>query len=558
MRLTTLCLLLVARLATAQLPGEILTAAQKAELARQDEFQVAIAKQDAARVRALIRAGMRVDFNFDALTRGRSSESPLTMAINRGHLEIARILLEAGADPNRRNGSGAPALQYAKTNEALDLLLRYGADINAPDQRGRTALAEAVERGDQARIELLVRGGARANVPGGTDIFTLALQGKHPELIATLLAHGADPRTPPTQAVPLLVESGNDELAVMLIERGADPDLRVGREWLITRALFRQRWAVVDALVAAGANLRLPDGPDCAATMRECNSIFLAQLASLNPPTLARMKARGLDLNTRAAGGSTALAALVIDPQYGTGGAGDVVARARVLLEQGADPNIAYRDFTPLMLAIALRPLAADVLLDHGGRVEFHYTVPKEQAPARAYLGNMALAALSEPPVRNGLGHLTGMTVGPLTWVAVQRDASVAARLLARDRKLEAEDRFLLYFAALLRQWQVVLQALPYAKDIDAADRAGVTPLMLAANAGRADVVKALLSAGARVNARSAAHWPPLLETPPVMFFMGHPPPRPPLVGGYTALKAAQEAGHEEVVKLLRAAGGRD
>ena len=581
------CLVLASSAALAQSPspdtrGEpALSPEQKATLARRDELQTAIVKQDAARVSAMIRAGMPLDFNFDETTRGRTSQSPLTVAISLDRVTIARLLLEGGATAGRLDGFGEAAVHHVKSLEAAQLLKKHGADINAQNRRGMTALAEAVERGDPARVELLIAGGARPDAPlKGPDLFTVAVKGNHSEFIPVLLARGADPRSPPTAALWPLIESGDAERARMLIERGADPNARNDREWLITRALYRQRWEVVTSLADAGANVRLPDGPQCASTARGCYSIELARTASLHPPTLAKLKSRGLDLDAYAASGHTALTALIIDPMYGATGsvrggtaasatmpASDVAARARALLEQGANPNRRYRDLTPLMLAIAIPGPRAlgDLLVDAGGRVEYQSTIQKQgwnELPAPGYAlppgGSTVLRSTSEPLIHNNQGLFTGMTMGPLTWTTFHRRPDAAVRLLARDRKVAPEDRFLLYFAGLLGEWDVVIQALAYTQEANVSDRAGVTPLMLAAEDGRVDAVKALIAGGAKLNAKSASDWPPLLETPPAMLFMGHGPTKPRLVGGYTALKAARGRQREEVVRVLLEAGARD
>lgn len=558
-----------------------LSPGQKTVLARHDELQAAIVKQDAARVGAMIRSGMPLDFNFDETTRGRTSQSPLTVAINLNHLAIARLLLEGGATAGRLDGFGEAAIHSAKSLEAVQLLRKHGADIDAQNRRGMTALAEAVERGDAAKAELLLAGGARPDAPlKGPDLFTVAVKANHAELIPVLLARGADPRLPPTAALWPLIESGDTERARMLIERGADPNARNDREWLIARALYRQRWEVVTSLADAGANLRLPDGPECASAARGCYSIELARAASLHPPTLAKLKSRGLDLDAYAASGHTALTALIVDPMHGTTGparggaaasatipAPDVAARARALLDQGANPNRRYRELTPLMLAIAVAGPRAltDLLIDAGGRVEYQSTIQKQgwnELPAPGYPlsagASAVLRSVSEPLIHNNMGLYTGMTMGPLTWTAFHRRPDAAVRLLARDRKVAPEDRFLLYFAGLLGEWDVVMQALAHTREVNASDRAGVTPLMLAAEDGRVDAVKALIAGGARLDAKSANDWPPLLETPPAMLLMGHGPTRPRLVGGYTALKAARSRQREEVVRILHEAGAKD
>ncbi len=524
---------------------------------------------------------MPLDFNFDETTRGRTSQSPLTIAISLDHVTIGRLLLAGGATAGRLDGFGEAAVHYVKSLEAVQLLRKHGADINAQNGRGMTALAQAVERGNLARVELLIAGGAKPDAPlKGPDLFTVAVKGNHSELIPVLLARGADPRSPPTAALWPLIESGDTERARMLIEKGADHSARNDREWLITRALYRQRWEVVASLADAGANLRLPDGPQCASTARGCYSIELARTASLHPPTLAKLKSRGLDLDAYAASGHTALTALIMDPMYGATGsvrggaaasatipASDVAARARALLEQGADPNRRYRDLTPLMLAIATPGPRAlgDLLIDSGGRVEYQSTIQKQvwnELPAPGYAlragASTVLRSTSEPLIHNNQGLFTAMTMGPLTWTTLHRRPEAAVRLLARDRKVAPEDRFLLYFAGLLGEWDVVMRALAYTQEVNVSDRAGVTPLMLAAEDGRVDAVKALIAGGAKLNAKSASDWPPLLETPPAMLFMGHGPTKPQLVGGYTALKAARGRQQEEVVRVLLEAGARD
>jgi len=502
------------------------TPAQTARLAETDAMQTAIVKKDADAVRRLIARGLKVDFNFDEASRGRSSESPLTMAIGRGHVEIAGLLLEAGADPNRRDGFGKLPIDRARSEEAVALLRRYGADSNAVDR------------------------GALAGVS-------------------------------PTQAIWNVIERGDDADAVkLLIEKGADPSATFGRETLLERALFRKRWRIGRRLADAGANLQPPDGAECAQTGRECHSIEVTRLATIDPPVLAHLKVRGLDLDRAAASGLTALTSLLLEPPLARvaakrtdGRIGPTLEppaelpRVRALLEQGADPNRRFREYTPLMIAVGVPqkpPALADALVEFSGRVEFEYTIakPPRDRPAGAYplpaSTATTVAILAEPPVRDESGVLRGHTVGPMTWLVLYRRADLAARILQRERKLAAPDRFLLYFAAMLGEWELVIKALPYAREVDAADRAGVTPLLLAADDGHVHAVQALVAAGANVNARSARDWPPLWETPPSMWFMGHPPTKPRLVGGYTPLKIAKQRGREEIARLLIQAGAKE
>ena len=133
---------------------------QIATLARHDELQAAIVKQDAARVSALIRSGMPLDFNFDAIARGRTRQSALTLAISLARAAIA-----------------------AKSLEAVRFFKQHGADIDAQNHRGMTALAEAVERANLALLESLIAGGAGLDAPlKGPGLFTAAVKGNHAAL----------------------------------------------------------------------------------------------------------------------------------------------------------------------------------------------------------------------------------------------------------------------------------------------------------------------------------------------------------------------------------------
>src|SRR5688572_26504532 len=87
-------------------------------------------------------------------------------------LGAAQLLLSRGADVNAKDRQGRTALIYAvglqevKINpELIQALLAKGADVNARDQAGKTALGYAVEKeiGDRApeAVELLRKSGAK-------------------------------------------------------------------------------------------------------------------------------------------------------------------------------------------------------------------------------------------------------------------------------------------------------------------------------------------------------------------------------------------------------------
>ena len=561
----------------APVPAAPQVAAPASPLLKQhDEFQTAIVKDDLPRIRAFIRSGLKLDFNFDdEAPRQRTSESPVTMAVNRNKLPVLRLLLEGGASASRADGWGRPPILLAKSAEVARVLAAAGADPNATNHRGYTGLAEAVERGDLGAIDALLAAGARFDAPSKSpDAFAIAAQMRKADLIPALLERGADPRRPPTKALPALIDAGDTARAVALIRAGADPNAQNQYAPVLLVALFRKRWEIADALVEAGAQLNLADPPGCK-TGYGCWSIQAARLASFEPPLLKKLAARGLDLNTVATDGHTALTSLIVEQVYAVQAVGrsgavsnipapDNVARVRNVLDAGADPNRKFRDKTPLMVAAERGDAFGDVVFDAGGRVEFAEIIPPDsqaRIPMAVSAGGQGTGPI-EPVHFNYRGVNTGMSVGPLTWMVLRQRPDLAVRLVQRDRRITASDKHLLYFAGFLGQWDVALAALPHQADANAADRADVTPLMMAAQDGRADVVRALLGAGARVNTRSARIWPPIHERNLKEEFggaiAGHSPAPPRLVGSYTALRAARERQRAEVVRLLEAAGGRE
>lgn len=71
-------------------------------------------------------------------SNGIIGEAPLHLLLLKKNDELIKLLIEAGADVNIRNGNDETPLHYVKTTGALKLLLDAGADLNLKNRLGET------------------------------------------------------------------------------------------------------------------------------------------------------------------------------------------------------------------------------------------------------------------------------------------------------------------------------------------------------------------------------------------------------------------------------------
>ncbi|KAM3614462.1 uncharacterized protein V6R79_014795 [Siganus canaliculatus] len=94
--------------------------------------------------------------------------SPLHLAVLRGHKELARILLDAGADINAMDiKSGQSPLMHAVESNNADMvhfLIESGSDVNSQSYSGNTALHNACGRGQVDTVRLLLKSGADSSL----------------------------------------------------------------------------------------------------------------------------------------------------------------------------------------------------------------------------------------------------------------------------------------------------------------------------------------------------------------------------------------------------------
>lgn len=119
--------------------------------------------------------------------------TPMTLAVRNGDHEVARVLLDLGANVNGEKGDPWSPLESAVHNNRLDLarlFLERGANVNAVDTVGYTPLllAASIDFGDTGMIDLLLKAGAHidAKNPAGKTAIDLAREYQHSRFIGTL------------------------------------------------------------------------------------------------------------------------------------------------------------------------------------------------------------------------------------------------------------------------------------------------------------------------------------------------------------------------------------
>jgi ankyrin repeat protein len=132
----------------------------------------------------------------DAVRQGGSTA--LMSAVYVGAQDLARDLIERGADLDAADDAGYTAVMYAANAgevEILSLLVDAGADLNRADRQGSTPLMFAAQHGSFAIVRKLLAGGADVRRRGqhGMCASDLARQGGHDKVAAVLMTAEQQP-----------------------------------------------------------------------------------------------------------------------------------------------------------------------------------------------------------------------------------------------------------------------------------------------------------------------------------------------------------------------------
>jgi ankyrin repeat protein len=445
-----------------------------------------------------------------------ATAAPLLLdALKAGDLATFQKVLQEGADPNAAETDGTTALHWAVQMDRLDMvraLIAAGAGVNVKNRYGAPPLMLAATNGNAPITDALLKAGADAlaTVPETGTILMAAARTGNPDVVTALLAKGADPNTPDpiTGQTPLMWASAEGHAAAVKALLAGGANVRSQSHEKSTALFFAVRKGdigSVDALLLAGADVnettQPEDTPNC--------DMYCKQY-----PTGTKISPKG----------DSMLVLAILNAHF---------ELANFLLTKGADPNAAGTHWAPLHALERIRnyeetqypaprptgnldslELAKDLLV-HGadpkaramtmtasradGAGDQNYQELKGATPfflaaKGADLPMMQLLLANGADFTTPIDDYTtplmiaaGIGCVPGQWIEPERDVLQAVKLIVGDLKADVNaenDRHetALHGAVCRGADSVVLYLVDHGARMDVKDIEGQTPLDVAAN----------------------------------------------------------------------------
>ena len=251
-----------------------------------DDFLRAIRAGDLDRVKAFVKE------QPELVHRMPDGNAPLNWAVADHHVDVAKWLLENGANVNRRGGQdGRTPIFDAKTAEMAKLLIKHGANLRVTSEWSSTPMREAVRRGNHiAVVNVFLDAGLSLDFDSAVELGNV-------KLVEEMLAQKPWLAKPPRKPLYDAASDGNLELVKLLLQHGADPDLDYGFGNVagpytpVTNAVTRGHYEIAELLLQQGASPNVSGG-------RNHDNLFLFAIAYRDAKFTKLMLDHGADLVT--------------------------------------------------------------------------------------------------------------------------------------------------------------------------------------------------------------------------------------------------------------------
>lgn len=356
-----------------------------------------LTKEEAAAIQTL------TDFIKPVADAWHTRGQQLIQAFGTKNTELARTLLQQGADVNAKDQGDATALMVASQlgcDSLVTLLLAAGADVNAQQDEGATALMFASKCGHATIAKKLIKAGADVNAKTkrGTTALASAIAKGHIPLVKILIKAGAQINAHTDQtATPLIIASVNGRMSIvqLLLKKGADITLKNKYGKTAYERAIETNHPEIAALIQA---------------QEKMNNDLLNAVGSNDLKKARELLQQGANPNWAYLNEPLLHVAIMNAPDHENG-----LDMVQLLLQAGADANLPadeeYDSFTPLMKAAFHNvPQTIPLLLGHGANVNAQQLGAGDTAlHFAATLGNthivrMLLEAGADATIRNTEG----------------------------------------------------------------------------------------------------------------------------------------------------------
>ena len=280
-------------------------------------------------------AQLLLEHGADVDARDNAEITPLLLASQGGHAELTRILLEHGANTEARDNDKRTPLFLAVEGEHVEIartLLEHGADTEARETNDMSPLEHASIVGDVEIARLLLEHGGDARSQDenhDTPLHFASRAGKH-AVVQMLLEHDADANAQNTNNRTPLHQSKGEECARLLLEHGADASALCNENRTpLHHAAEYSRMEVARVLLEHGVDANARDANKATPLHLACSSRFRQK--GLRPVDFVRLLLQyNSDIHARDDKGQTAFTRATAK------GDRDIM---RLLLEYGANDH---------------------------------------------------------------------------------------------------------------------------------------------------------------------------------------------------------------------------